>query len=451
MLKLNSLLKKYDKENIAIFTRKSLNAYSAIFSTVLSGNVWVPISPEQPAARIIKMFDIAKPKAVLIEEELPEDVRKYLEGGKITIIQITDLVESNPEANFESFEFSKEDIAYIMFTSGTTGVPKGVPVTHENYINFVQNVLEVLPFGENEVFSDYHDFAFDISIFYLFACILTKSAFAPIKKEQDKVLPINHIIKNKVTVWSSVPSAINMIKTFRPKDKIPTQIKIMFLCGEPLKPELLEYCFNNMELKNVYNFYGLTESGVENFFHKCRRDYMGKYRKVGSVSIGEPLSGNKVMITGEKELLISGCQITPGYLKGISPDKFIDIDREKWLRTGDIVEVHDNLYYCKGRMDSQIKIAGYRVELMDIEAHLDSKKEIVESVCFLNDSGRGKQLVAAIKAKSEIKTKELLLELSNELPAYMVPKDIFIVKSMPLNSNGKVDRKKLMTIVQCTH
>jgi len=448
MLKLNSVLSKYRHSQIVLYATKKFPAYAGIFSIFLSGNTWLPLSTDTPVARNMDILELADPRLVIHEGNLPGVLLDYFVGRKVDVVSFEQIFSEGAEEEFAVRSFKRDDIAYIMFTSGSTGIPKGVPMTHENYINFVKNVLEILPLGKNEVFSDFHEFAFDISIFSLFACVFTEGAFSPIIEQRDKIIPINHILENGVTIWSSVPSVINRIKTFRPKDKVETPIKIMFLCGEPLKFDVLKYCFNNMALDNVYNFYGLTETGVENFHHRCVPQDLEKYVNFGMAPIGKPLPGNYVTITNDKELCIGGCQISPGYLGNASPEKFEVIDNVRWCRTGDIVEKYDEVYFCKGRLDAQVKLSGYRVELMDIEAHIAKQDSVSQVVCFVNEGNARTTLVAVIKPESGIDFKAIQKNLEKELPTYMIPKDYMILENFPLNINGKVDRKKIREMYQ---
>lgn len=443
MLKINTVLAEYRNSQIVLYASKNLSTYAAIFSIILSDNIWLPLSPENPDIRNLEILKQTNPVLAFYEGKLPDAVFSHLKDNNVDIISLEEIISGNAEKEFETGIFKKDDIAYIMFTSGSTGIPKGVPMTHENYVNFISNVLKILPFGKNEVFSDFHDFAFDISIFYLFTCLFVQGAFSPIKEEKDKVIPINHILKNKVTVWSSVPSVINRIKALKPNEEIKTSIRIMFLCGEPLKLDVLNYCLKNMGIENVYNFYGLTETGVENFYHKCGVSDLEEFADYGIAPIGKPLSGNYVKITDEKELYIGGCQVTPGYLGNRSPEKFEMINGIRWCRTGDIVEKYGDVYICKGRVDSQVKLSGYRVELMDIEAHLIQQKYIEEAVCFVEEIKGGKLLIAALKTKKEIDFDTLHNKLRKRLPIYMIPKSIFYLDKLPLNKNGKVDRNKV--------
>lgn len=422
---------------------KSFSAYSVIYSIVLSNNAWLPLSLNQPPSRNVEILEQAKPSLMIKEGELPEELAKYCSDNKVELKDIHDLLKTSQEVEIIPDDIQPEDVAYIMFTSGSTGIPKGVPMTHANYIPFVENIMDILPFRQGqEVFSDFHEFSFDISIFYLFACPLCEGAFCPTLEEKDRTLPINLVQKNKITVWSSVPSVINRIKMFRPKGEIDNDIHIMFLCGEPFKLDVLKYCYDNLTLTNVYNFYGLTETAVENFYYHASPEDVERFQPYGVLPIGKPLPGNEVKVI-DRELLLAGIQVTPGYLGGRSPEKFEMIDGIRFYHTGDIVEVHDGLYFCKGRMDSQVKISGHRIELLDIEAHLMAHPMIDQAVCLVYDRGGQSSIGVAVMPKDGFDFSTVQNDLLQKLPPYMIPKKAITMERFPLNNSGKVDRKQL--------
>jgi len=269
---------------------------------------------------------------------------------------------------------------------------------------------------------------------------------APIKKKDERIYPLNHIQQNKITVWSSVPSVISCMQRFRPSEQLANDLNIMFLCGEPFSLDVLKYVYKNLNVEHVYNFYGLTETGVENFCHPCSRQDLEKFESKGFVPIGLPLKGNAVKITEEKELLLSGCQITPGYLGGIGKERFEETEGVRWYHTGDIVEYDQGVYFCKGRLDSQVKIGGHRIELMDIESNIRKFKDVKSTVCFVDEAGSAGRLVCAVECAVDLDLSILSSWLEDKIPDYMVPRKIFIVDQMPVNHNGKIDRKAIKEI-----
>lgn len=442
MVKINSVLKHFKRANIVVYGRKSFSTYCTIFSIFLSQNIWVPLSELAPPARNLSMAETTTPALILTDGSgFPGAVSDYAAKSNIPVENIEEIIQQEAGEEFILGDFLADDLAYIMFTSGSTGIPKGVPMTNANYINFVENALEILPFEKHEVFSDYHGFSFDISIFYLFCAVFTESAFAPIIENEERFFPLNNIIENRVTVWSSVPSVITRIQMIRKDDIIDTPIKIMFLCGEPFKLDVLKFCYNNLGIKHVYNFYGLTETGVENFYHKCSISDLQKYEMKGFVPIGRPLKGNDILLDADNQLLISGVQVTPGYLGNRETERFAEIDGKRWYKTGDIVQRYEDVYFCKGRMDSQLKLGGYRVELMDIETHIRRYPAVTDAVCFVTGTD-SETLVAAVES-GILDEKGLKAYLKECLPPYMVPKKLFQLNEFPKNANGKTDRKKI--------
>jgi D-alanine--poly(phosphoribitol) ligase subunit 1 len=445
---LNGLLENRLQQKIIVYTEKSFESYCALYAILLSKNIWIPVSPDYPENRTIKAFELCQPDVIFTDRPLSKKLAIFADKNKCKVFDLqTALKETNPKRLILG-EFEPNEIAYIMFTSGSTGVPKGVPMTHLNYINFVKNSMSILPFKKHEVFSDYHDLGFDISIFYLFCVILVEGALSPFLRAEEKFIPVDHIVKNGITVWSSVPSVILNITRLRPKDLVETSLRIAFLCGEPLRLDVLKYCYDNMAIEHVYNFYGLTETGVENFYYACEPEDVEKFKNKGFLPIGSPLAGNQVRVSKKKELLISGCQVTPGYLGATDKDRFSQSGDVVWYHTGDIVEVDDGLYFCKGRLDSQVKIGGFRIELMDIEVCVRNFPGVTDAVCFL-DQWRQRTLLTCVIEKRGNEPVDLINKyLKNELPTYMVPSKFVVVESFPRNANGKVDRPEIYNLVK---
>jgi D-alanine--poly(phosphoribitol) ligase subunit 1 len=445
MQRINSVLVTRRNQQIVTYVDKTFSAYCAIYGVVLSGNTWIPLNTDMPDARLKEILAQTDPSLVLFNTSISDGVRAYLSEENIECLDIRSAIRELDRVDFPGFDFDKNEIAYIMFTSGSTGTPKGVPMTHENYLNFIGNCQQILEFEKHDVFADYHEFAFDISIFYLFCCPMVEGAIAPVRNEQDRLLPLSFIQENGVTVWASVPSAIALLQTFRPDEVVDSDVRIMFLCGEPFSLGILKYCIANMKVAHVYNFYGLTETGVENFWHKCRANDVETYEKYGFVPIGLPLDGNRVRVSEDKALHLSGCQITPGYLGGIGEERFETLDGVRWFNTGDIVEEHEGVYFCKGRVDSQVKVKGYRIELMDIEVHLRRYEGVEDAVCFVKERGSKNVLVGVIKPRRGflVDLQGLRRFLAEHLPAYMGLSRVNVLEDFPVNRNGKIDRARI--------
>jgi amino acid adenylation domain-containing protein len=434
---------------VLVYSDKTFAAYAAVFGTLLSGNIWIPMSPTQPAARNVQILRMTKARLILTDSALPDALAEAVRTEGVEVVDLDRLTREGDDSPIAPPAMSDDDIAYIMFTSGSTGTPKGVPMTHANYISFVRNALSLLPLTASDVFSDYHDWGFDISVFYLFCAPMAGAALAPATRLADRALALRYIQENRITVWSSVPSSIARIRQMYPRDLPKTDLKVMFLCGEPFSLKVLDYCLNNLRVPHIYNFYGLTETGVENFWHTCAATDLTEYERWGFVPIGLPLPGSQILVGDDKELLLSGCQITPGYLEGIGHEKFEMLDGVRWFRTGDIVEQHKGVWFCKGRIDSQIKISGYRVELMDVEVNIKRLSGVEEAVCFLSNRNDHPQLVAVLLPRpgaAELDAAALKSSLAQALPPYMIPSRFHVAAEMPVNQNGKIDRRQVKNL-----
>ncbi|MBF0369120.1 MAG: AMP-binding protein [Magnetococcales bacterium] len=436
------LLADFNQRPVVIYSQKSFEAYGAIFATILSGNIWVPLSPDLAVNRNLDILKMVPPALVLMDCDLPSQIADHLQEQNIPVWNLGQLAQSPiPPREIPPPRFDPDGIAYIMFTSGSTGTPKGVPMSHLNYIHFIENCLNILPFQSGDVFADYHDFAFDISIFYLFCFPLVQGAIAPVMTPRERVMPAGFMQQNDITVWASVPSVIDRVRKLHPS--LNTSIRIHFLCGEPFALPVLNYCQEGMKVPHIYNFYGLTESGVENFHYRCQPGDVERFEAFGFVPIGTPLPGNEVDVSEEGELLLSGCQLTPGYLDGVGADRFFERDGKRWFRTGDLIAHHEGLTFCKGRIDSQIKHRGYRIELMDVEVNLKRHSQIRDVICFQFQHHGRSLLVAVVQMPpgETINPIQLKQTMGDQLPLHMLPDRIYPIDTFPENANGKKDRK----------
>lgn len=444
--RLAARLKPWRDRIVVVLADKTFAAYAAVHGVLLSGNAWVPLSPQVPPARAAEILRLTGAALLLTDRPPSSELAAAAAEIGAEIHALDDFALTGDAPDLILPRFDDHAFAYVMFTSGSTGVPKGVPMTHANYIPFVRNAMALLPLGADDVFSDFHDWAFDISIFYLFCAPMAGAALAPSVRPSDRVAPLRYIQEAGITVWSSVPSAIARIRQMHADEQPASGLKVMFLCGEPFSLRVLDYCLNNLRAAHVYNFYGLTETGVENFWHPCRPQDLTDFEPWGFVPIGQPLPGNAVMVGDNKELLLAGDQVTPGYLGGVGAERFIDYDGQCWYRTGDVVEQHLGQWFCKGRLDSQVKLAGYRIELMDIEVNIKRVAGVEEAVCFVAERGGHAQLMAALlprPGQDGLDVAAIKRDLAKLLPAYMVPVRLIEVDGMPVNSNGKIDRRQV--------
>jgi amino acid adenylation domain-containing protein len=354
-------------------------------------------------------------------------------------------------------------MAYLLFTSGSTGQPKGVPVTHVNAVYFMDVMSRRYDIVPEDRFSQTFDQTFDLSVFDLFmawsngACVY---GMAPV----DLLSPTRFINNHKLTVWFSVPSVPAQMcrrNTLLP-NSLPT-LRLSLFCGEPLvqrSAEMWQAAAPNSILENLY---GPTELTIACFLHRWKPETSPAMCRNGVVPIGRPYGGLAALIIDSDlntvpdgqagELCVNGPQTTPGYWKNpaVTDQRYVFLpfsDREtrRFYRTGDLVTtVPNGEFVFLGRVDHQIKVLGHRVEPGEIEAALRSHPCVEDAIAcpWPELSPTTAEGIVAFVTGNEIETEALIAHAKAHLPPYIVPRQIFLLSEMPLNPNGKVDRRAL--------
>lgn len=440
--KFNRVFNSQSGLRIVIRARKCFATYAAIYATVLTGNTWIPLSTTTPDDRLAEMLALTEPDIIFIDGPPSAAMSELARAGRYTILNVSDPLGLGDGEDLAPVSVKPDDLAMIYFTSGTTGVPKGVRLTQDSLAVNVKNILNLVDIHEGEVFADYHDLSFVISVPILFPCAITGGAVSPADNVRDQLMPVDHMIRNRVSALISVPSTIARIcKTLRGRP-LP-DLNVLISCGEPLHLDVLKKALENMRPQCMYNFYGSTEVGPWTFYHSCSIEDVSRFADLGYLPIGTPIKGNEVRIDANDELIVAGRQVSPGYLGGIGEDQFVVEDDKRWYRTGDKVVIHDGLYVCKGRLDSQVKIAGHRVELLDVEAHLRAMDGVENAVCFTLGDDETRYVAAVLITDRDIDLLTVRQRLEKKLPPYMLPKRIKCLASPPTNRSGKVDRVAL--------
>ena len=438
--KLLFYLKKYKNKNIMLMSDKSIGYYIAVISIVFSGNTWIQISPNIPKTRIRQIAKISNSKIAIIDSSFKKNKIPKLKSVKK--LELKKIFNQNKYSEIKIPKINKNKNAMIFFTSGSTGLPKGVQITYENFISCLNHQIKNLDYTfQKETFSDYHDNSFVMSLVVIFPAIILNSTISPINKTIDKFFPSNHIINNKVSILITVPSFMLFMKQNLPNKKI--YIKNIILCGENFPPNILKLINSKFSYKNLFNCYGSTETSPWAFFYKYKKKDNSLIKKMSQIPIGKPFKGVKIKIDHEKQLYISGNIISPGYLdksKKLDKGKFLKIKGRKFYNTGDVVVKKNNLYFCKGRNDTQIKIKGYRVDTTEIEKVVKKIKDIDYTYCYANNKNNSSYLVLIIISKLNLNKFEIVKYLQKFLPAYMIPQEILILKKIKFNKNGKVDK-----------
>jgi amino acid adenylation domain-containing protein len=358
---------------------------------------------------------------------------------------------------------SGQDLAYLLFTSGTTGLPKGVAITHANANHYVQAVLDRYQPTPEDRFSQVFDLTFDLSVHDMFMC-WAAGATLHVPPDSAVMAPTKFIRKNELTFWFSVPSVIPVMNKLRmlPAGAFPS-LRTSLFCGEALPVASAASWQEAAPNSIVENLYGPTEATIAFTFYRWLPEYADRSFEAGLVPIGRPFPGLDCVVLDAHgrlapedeigELALGGPQLSPGYWKdeARTAEKFIGLDcghgrPSRWYRTGDLAQYDSEAgYVFRGRVDSQVKIMGYRVELGEIEQCVRNAAEtdLVVAVPWPRNEGGGASGVIAFVCGSGIDAEAITSKCTEELAPYMVPSAIYNLESFPLNSNGKVDRGAL--------
>jgi amino acid adenylation domain-containing protein len=476
---------QFDRRPVGILSSKSVSTFTGIFGTLLSGRAYVPLNPLNPIERLIKIFKTVELNTIILSNEC---AKIFEELGKcvtkinvICPIRTDELIKvaskfSNHNFIFLSLssksqpfiaEVSAEDPAYIMFTSGTTGYPKGIMIRHRNVCAYMDYFINTYNFQSSDRHSNTHDISFDVSVHDIFVSALTGGCLYVLSKE-ELISPVEVINKYELTIWSSVPSLAMLASTLKLlKPSNMPSLRYSFFCGEALQLSTAKNWQEAADNSVVVNVYGPTEATISILGYIFDRSITPEISINGMVPIGLPYSGHSAIIIGEDlleinavetgELCIAGPQIASGYYKNCpeTKEKFIELTNKPGLifyRTGDLAKKIDNdIFVFLGRRDDQIKLNGYRIEIAEIEKVLRDITQNQMSICVpvSTDLNLGviDEIHAYIEGEADDYQYEAIFERFSEiLPKYMIPSSIHFIEKMPLNLNGKIDKKNIVEL-----
>jgi non-ribosomal peptide synthetase component F len=336
------------------------------------------------------------------------------------------------------------EFAYILFTSGSTGAPKGVPISHQNLVTYVDYMTDALQLNADDKVSQIFDPTFDLSMHDMFVTWLSGACLYVVPDNQ-LLAPGKFIKQHQLTVWFSVPSTVAiMAKLGMTKADAYDSIRYSLFCGEPLPVSLAKQWQLAARNSRLINLYGPTEATIACSAHEfnVNHDYQSAYLPIGKafphMSFSQSESG---------ELVINGPQVFAGYLN--NPCKTKEtlklINGALSYFSGDIVAQQQNGEFTYlSRKDDQIKIQGFRVELSEIDtlAQTFLNNPLVQSVATPKHMPQTITVFICDAADKEVE-QSLMNCLKHKLPTYMLPKKVIWLDSMPLNSNGKIDKLAL--------
>jgi D-alanine--poly(phosphoribitol) ligase subunit 1 len=465
---------------VGILASRSAGACVAALGACWAGATYVPFGLKQPEERLIALLAQCRLSALITDDDglkllgervlaaCPRVIVHAGDGavprqpGQRRIIELASLPAAAPLQPPAAMAAS--DIAYIIFTSGSTGTPKGVMVSAGAFRHYVAAVNATLGMAASDRVLGVSELSFDVSAHNMFA---TWEAGAALH-----VLPANATMNAvkfarnaKLTVWNSAPSLAAMLRQIRAlaPGSLP-DLRLTAFGGEQLPASAVIAWREAAPNSAIFNVYGPTEATVG-----CLAQHIGEPLPVTPgrdvIAIGTPFAGSEVRIAGSDgqalpdgvpgELLVAGAQLAAGYLDApaLTAASFPVIAGKRWYRTGDLAKRdRAGRYHCLGRIDNQVKLLGYRIELDEIDVHLRhaSGVDLVSSVAWPMVQGAAHGIVAFVGAPA-IDHEEVIVALKARIPPYMMPSRVIAMNDMPLNASGKVDRQALRELLASEH
>lgn len=448
---------KLTKRPCVVFLPKGIDCIKAFFGIACSGNFYTPIDVHMPQERIEKIIDILQPELYITNEENYDCVKAFSKDKTVIVLERISEAEIDETGIQNAMAHILDvDPLYVLFTSGSTGVPKGVTISHRSVIDYIEWVTETFDITEHERLGNQAPFHFDNSILDIYAT-LKKGATMFVIPEQLFTYPIRlleYIQSNKINFIFWVPSALNVVINLRALGKRDIScVKKVLFAGEVMHVKQLNMWRKELPDALFANLYGPTEITDICTYYIIDRDF----KEDETIPMGIPCHNMDILVLNEKdelveneecgELCVKGTGLALGYYN--NPEKTKEVFVQNPLnpyyndiiyRTGDIVKYNENqeLIFV-GRKDFQIKHMGYRIELGEIETVIGSLKGI-ESNCCIYDENK-KAIIAIYQGR--IEEESLQVQLRDKVPEYMMPNKFIRYQKLPLNMNGKIDRVRL--------
>ncbi len=468
---------------VGVIASRSIDACVAVLGSAWAGATYVPIGTKLPEDRLHKLMSrctlsalVADPVGArllpaalrspdapaLVIAPRPDRIRalapELTEAREVhDLYALPDPADEWPALH----EFQPDDLAYVMFTSGTTGVPKGVMITQAAVDAFLEMIRDRLALTPEDRTLEVTELGFDVSVLNMFATWQAGASLHTLSAV--RVMNAASFAKEqRITVWSSTPSLVALLRQVKAlgPGALP-DLRLAIFIGEPLSKATFTAFRDAAPSCVVEDLYGPTEATVVCTGQRIRRDYvLTPNRDV--MSIGTALPGNTaVVLTASRqvaapgeigELALAGVQLAAGYLGApeLTEARFPTIAGTRMYLTGDSAFCDANgLLHHLGRIDHQVKILGNRVELEEIETHLRevTGRDMVAAIPWPTLDGVHHGVVAFIAGAPVAADSSVIAGLTARVPAYMVPSRLVWVDSMPVNSNGKIDRRALLEML----
>ncbi|QLE78818.1 D-alanine--poly(phosphoribitol) ligase [Francisella sp. Scap27] len=451
---------------VGIFNTKEIEGYASMLACLKIGAAYTNIDEETPPLRLEKILTTCSPR-LLVSDHPPSILIQNIADDMN--VHVTDLSDGSLFNGFggENIDISSKvtgnTIAYIMFTSGSTGNPKGVAISHSNILSFLQWSIKRYSVSSKDRFAQLSPMYFDNSVFDFYTAIYGGACLVPIKKEltQKPLELVKFIDANECTIWFSVPSLLVYLLTMRVLNENSFKsIRVFTFGGEGFPKGELKKLYNlYRDHARIINVYGPTEGTCICSSHDItEKDFedMNTLAPLGIINSNFEylIVDENMQITsrGEKgELCLLGPNVATGYYNDIErteqsfvQNPLIATYKDTVYKTGDIVYEKGGLLWFAGRVDNQIKHMGYRIELEEIESALNSLDYVNQSAAlYIRERVSYGKIIAFISTQKSISESQIKNELFSILPSYMIPNIVVIKNKLPRNANGKVDKAAL--------
>lgn len=440
-----------DRSPIAVRGHKEPELLIAFLGAVKSRHPYIPLDASIPAPRVERIIALANAPLALTPSRIAE---------------LTASAESDSIA--PSRVMNDDDPFYIIFTSGSTGEPKGVAITLECLSSFVNWMLAEQQIQmQSEIFLNQAPFSFDLSVMDLYLSLASGGTLFSISS--DEITNPAHLYQtlaaSGITTWVSTPSFAQFCLSEPAFNaQMLPQVRRFLFCGETLTPEVAAQLLDRFPRAQVWNTYGPTEATVATTSIQIDRRVLARYTPL---PVGRVKPDTRIVIVDENsapvadgnrgEIIIAGPNVSPGYLNSPAQNgrAFFTFEGLRAYRTGDAGHFCDGLLFFEGRLDDQIKLHGYRIELGDVEANLAALDGVRDAVVLpILKNNRPDALAAFViltarPAQSDFELSlRLRTQLAERLPAYMLPRKFYFLDAFPMTPNGKADRRRLASSIQ---
>ena len=444
---------------VAVVAERDLEWMAAVIGILKAGGAYLPIEPHFPADRIARTLTRAGARVVLTEGGSTTTLDEALDGiPAVTKLLFEDVEAEGHAVDDLGLQVRPDQLAYVYFTSGSTGEPKGAMCEHDGMVNHLYAKIEDLGIGPGDVVAQSAPQCFDISLWQLVSALIVGGRTLIV--EQDRILDVERFVdtveRGAAAVFQVVPPYLDALVAYLgSKPRALPHLRCVSATGEALKSELVHRWFQLLPNVKLVNAYGLTETSDD-----TNHEVMSAAPAGGSVPLGPPIPNVRIHILDERQRLVplgapgeiafSGVCVGRGYIndpertaQAYSTDPYVDGAR--LYRAGDYGRWSpDGKLEYLGRRDHQVKISGFRIEIGDIENALLRVPAVRDGAVVVGEgAGQSKFLVAFYSGNGPLEVDEIRSEMAARVPGYMVPSTYRWQESLPLTGNGKIDRKAL--------